>query len=202
MKSMYHDGQRELQDAFATRRIADRLEEVNTRSEFTDSDREFIERSALFFLATADTGGKPSVSHKGGAPGFVRVIGPAELAFPDYDGNGMFVSLGNIRVNPNVGLLFIDFEKPRRLVVRGRATASDQDPLLPLTVGAQLIVRVTAEIIHPNCPRYIHKMKLVEPSEYVPEPGVPPVEPGWKSMPVFRDYVHERRTVATGEGDE
>jgi predicted pyridoxine 5'-phosphate oxidase superfamily flavin-nucleotide-binding protein len=202
MTSSYHEGQRRLQDLFETRRIADRLHEVNSREQFTDRDREFVEASTMFFLATADGEGRPSVSYKGGAPGFVRVVGPSELAFPDYDGNGMFVSLGNVGVNPHVGLLFIDFENPRRLVVRGTATYSREDPLMPLTVGAQLIVRVQATVIYPNCPRYVHRMSLAEESQYTPRAGEAPVEPGWKSMPEFADYVHTRQKVASGESDE
>ena len=112
---LYHDGNRALQDEFQSRPLADRAEEKLTRTAFTDGDREFIETALFFFLATADTEGRPDCSFKGGVPGFVRVTGPSELAFPDYDGNGMFISLGNIRVNPHVGLLFIEMgEKPRR----------------------------------------------------------------------------------------
>jgi predicted pyridoxine 5'-phosphate oxidase superfamily flavin-nucleotide-binding protein len=190
---LYHDGNRQLQDAFDSRRIADRLEAVTTRTAFAPSDVAFIERAILFFLATADAEGRPDVSHKGGPPGFVRVTGPAELAFPDYDGNGMFKSLGNITVNPNVGLLFIDFERPRRLRVNGTATVSRDDPLLETTVGAQLIVRVTARAIFPNCPRYNPTTKIVQPSIYVPEADRPPVEPAWKSSPEFSDAVPPRR---------
>src|SRR5512139_2292496 len=111
---MFHDGNRRLQDQFDSRRISDRLEEKLTRHAFTDQDRGFIDQALFFFLATADAQGRPDCSFKGGSPGFVRVIAPDELAFPDYDGNGMFKSLGNILVNPAVGLLFIDMgEKPR-----------------------------------------------------------------------------------------
>lgn len=202
MKPLFHEGHRAVQDAFETRRIADRLETVNAHDVFTESDRAFIESARLFFLATADAQGRPNVSHKGGARGFVRVVGPAELAYPDYDGNGMFISLGNIRQNPCVGLLFIDFEKPRRLVVRGRASFSEEDSLMPHTVGAQLIVRVQAEFIYPNCPRYIHRMTLDEESQYTPRPGVEPIEPGWKSLPQFADAVHTRRPVAKGDEPE
>lgn len=195
---LYHDGSRSLQDAFQSRRIADRLEQVTTRTAFTPSDAAFIEGAMLFFLATADAEGRPDVSHKGGPPGFVRVTGPSELAFPDYDGNGMFKSLGNITVNPHVGLLFIDFERPRRLRVNGTASVSRDDPLIKTTVGAQMIVRVSAQAIFPNCPRYIPTMKVVEPSIYAPKPGEAPVEPAWKSAPEFADAVHPRQKTGTG----
>jgi len=196
---LYHDGNRALQDAFDSRRIADRLEAVTTRTVFTPSDTAFIEKAFLFFLATADAEGRPDVNHKGGPPGFVRVTGPSELAFPDYDGNGMFKSLGNVTVNPNVGLLFIDFERPRRLRVNGTASVSRDDPLIAATVGAQLIVRVRARAIFPNCPRYIPTMRLAEPSVYTPTPGAAPVEPAWKTFPEFADAVPPRAKTATGE---
>jgi predicted pyridoxine 5'-phosphate oxidase superfamily flavin-nucleotide-binding protein len=179
---LYHEGNRRLQDAFDSRRISDRLEQKLARTAFTDDDKAFIESTIYFFMATADADGRPDCSFKGGQPGFVRVTGPSELAFPDYDGNGMFKSLGNLAVNPAVGLLFIDMhEKPRRLRVNGEARVTRDDPLLATTVGAQLIVRVTARAIFPNCPRYIPKLQLVEPSQFVPQPGRDPVEPAWKS---------------------
>jgi predicted pyridoxine 5'-phosphate oxidase superfamily flavin-nucleotide-binding protein len=193
---LYHDGNRLLQDAFDSRRIADRLEEVTTRTAFTENDRAYIARIAYFFLATADADGRPDVSFKGGAPGFARVTGPSEIAFPDYDGNGMFKSLGNLSVNPNVGLLFIDFERPRRLRVNGSARIVRDDPLLAETVGAQMIVRVEARAIFPNCPRYIPTMTLAEASPYVPHAGEAPVEPAWKSFPEFADAVHPRQKTA------
>ena len=133
-------------------------------------------------------------------PGFVRVAGPSELVFPDYDGNGMFKSLGNIAVNPNVALLFIDFERPRRLRINGTATISRDDPLIAHTVGAQMIVRVRPRAIFPNCPRYIPTMRVVEPSIYAPRPGVAPVEPAWKSFPVFADAIHPAPEDGDGGG--
>ena len=194
---MYHDGNRALQDRFDSRRISDRLEQKLTRVAFTADDKAFIESAIYFFLSTADAEGRPDCSFKGGPAGFVRVTGPSELAFPDYDGNGMFKSLGNLAVNPHVGLLFIDMhERPRRLRVNGTAAIGRDDPLLKQTAGAQMIVRVAARAIFPNCLRYIPKLALVEPSVYVPQPGCAPVEPGWKSFEDFKDHVHPRQPTA------
>ncbi len=196
---MYHEGNRQLQDRFDSRRISDRLEERLTHTEFTADDKAFIEALPYFFLATADAEGRPDSSFKGGEPGFVRVTGPSELAFPDYDGNGMFKSLGNIVVNPSVGLLFIAMHgKPRRVRVNGRASVSDNDPLLSETVGAQLIVRVTARAIFPNCPRYILTVQSIEPSKYVPRAGEDPPEPAWKGFDQFKDCIHPRRPTFRG----
>jgi predicted pyridoxine 5'-phosphate oxidase superfamily flavin-nucleotide-binding protein len=197
---LYHEGNRQLQDAFDSRRIADRLEDKLTRTAFTADDRAFIESAIYFFIATADADGRPDCSFKGGAPGFVRVTAPDEIAFPDYDGNGMFKSLGNLTVNAQVGLLFIDLhEKPRRLRVNGEAKVSRDDPLLTRMFGAQLIVRVKARAIFPNCPRYIPKLQLAEPSQYVPQPGRDPVEPAWKGFADFKDHVHPRQPAFRGE---
>lgn len=195
---LFHEGNRRLQDQFDSRRIADKLESF-TRTAFSDDDKSFIESAIYFFIATADAEGRPDCSFKGGMPGFVRVVGASELAFPDYDGNGMFKSLGNLMVNPNVGLLFIALHgQPRRLRVNGAATVSRDDPLLAHTVGAQMIVRVRARAIFPNCPRYIPAMQLVEPSVYAPRPGQEPPEPAWKSFPDFADCVHPRQPTAKG----
>jgi predicted pyridoxine 5'-phosphate oxidase superfamily flavin-nucleotide-binding protein len=196
---MYHEGSRRLQDEFDSRRISDRLEEKLTRTQFTADDKAYIEQAQYFFLATADAEGRPDCSFKGGVPGFVQVTGPSELTFPDYDGNGMFKSLGNILVNPEVGILFIALHgKPQRLRVNGRATVSRDDPLLASTIGAQLIVRVTARAIFPNCPRYIPSMQLIEPSTYAPQSGCEPPEPAWKGFTDFKDYVHPRQQTFKG----
>jgi predicted pyridoxine 5'-phosphate oxidase superfamily flavin-nucleotide-binding protein len=187
--NFYQEHSRALQDRFDSRRIADRLAEKLLRTEFSDEDRSFIERQRLFFLASADAQGRPDCSYKGGAPGFVRVVAPDTLAFPSYDGNGMFRSLGNILANPAVGLLFLDFEAQQRLRVNGRASLHVDDPLKHEYPGAQALVRVRAEQIFPNCPRYIHRMQLVEPSPYVPAAGCPVPVPGWKRNPAFKDYL-------------
>jgi predicted pyridoxine 5'-phosphate oxidase superfamily flavin-nucleotide-binding protein len=182
---MYHEHSRALQDRFDSRRIADALARQILRVRFTDEDRAFIARQRLFFLATADAQGRPDCSHKGGAPGFVRVVEDDTLAFPSYDGNGMFKSLGNLAANPAVGVLFIDFEQPKRLRVNGTATLHLDDPLLATYTGAQAVVRVRAEQIFPNCPRYIPRMQLMEASPYVPAEGCAPPVPAWKKRPEF-----------------
>src|SRR3990172_5679578 len=137
----YHAGARALQDHFDSRRVADRLVEVTLAETFSDDDRAFVEAAPFFFLATADPDGAPDCSYKGGLPGFVRVLDRKTLAFPDYDGNGMFRSMGNLKVNPKVGLLFVDFERGGRMRVNGIAAASVTDPLLASYPGAQQIVR-------------------------------------------------------------
>ena len=196
---MYHEGNRQFQDQFDSRRISDRLEERLTHREFTPEDGKFVEGLPYFFLATADAQGRPDCSFKGGEPGFVRVTASSEIAFPDYDGNGMFKSLGNIVVNPHVGLLFIAMHgKPRRLRVNGLAVVSDSDPLLSKTVGAQLIVRVTARAIFPNCPRYVPTMQSFEPSIYAPRAGQEFPEPAWKGRDDFKDCIHPRQPTFKG----
>ncbi|MFC3076738.1 pyridoxamine 5'-phosphate oxidase family protein [Phenylobacterium terrae] len=191
---MYHQGNRELQDLFGSRALADRLEEKLRRERFTEADAAFIGAQSFFFLATADAEGRPDCSFKGGAPGFARVEAPDLLVFPDYDGNGMFKSLGNLRANPHVGLLFIAMgEKPGRLRVNGRAEVVTDDARLADMPGGQLLVKVTPTDIFPNCPRYIPRMELVEPSAYAPKAGAAPVEPKWKAFPDFADVVPPRR---------
>jgi uncharacterized protein len=188
----YHAGSRELQDQFDTRALADRLDNVKVRGTFSDSDRAFIQARDMFFLATADEHGHPQCSYKGGDPGFVRVVGERQLAIPNYDGNGMYLSWGNVRVNPHVGLLFIDFQAQRRMRVNGTASINADDNLLSSYPEAQFVVRVTATEIFPNCPRYIHKLELVERSRFVPHAGVETPEPEWKSADWARDVVPPR----------
>jgi uncharacterized protein len=188
----YHAGSRELQDRFGTRALADRLDDVKVHGAFTDADRAFIESRDMFFLATADEHGHPQCSYKGGDPGFVRVVGERQLAIPNYDGNGMYLSWGNAAVNPHVGLLFIDFRAQRRMRVNGTASINPDDALLHAYPEAQFVVRVTATEIFPNCPRYIHKLELVERSKFVPRAGAETPEPAWKSSDWARDVVPPR----------
>lgn len=191
MSPMYHEAQRELQDRFDTRRLADRLEEVKVHHAFTEADRSFIESRDLFFLATVSPDGWPSCSYKGGDPGFVRVIDAHTLAFPCYDGNGMFLSMGNVTATSKVGMLFLDFEAPRRLRVEGQAAIHFEDELLPGWPEAQFMVRVAVRRIFPNCPRYIHRYQLVERSRFVPHAGTQTPVPDWKRSDWARDVLAE-----------
>ena len=188
----YHDGSRTLQDRFDTRRVADRLDEFTVHDSFTEDDRAFIESCSMFFLATADAEGRPDCSYKGGLPGFVRVLDEHTLAFPDYDGNGQFRSMGNLTVNQHVGMLFIDFEQRNRMRVNGVATISGDDPLREEFPGAQMIVRVRPRLVFPNCPRYIHRMQILEHSVFAPKCDYAPPVPDWKLHPGLRDALPQR----------
>jgi uncharacterized protein len=183
MEPTYHEGSRRLQDRFDTRRLADRLDDrFVSRRVIDEKDRAFIERLDMFFLATADAEGRPQCSYKGGDPGFVRVLDEQTVAFPNYDGNGMYLSMGNLLVNPNVGMLFIDFvsERPSRLRINGVASVDESDPLMADYPEAQFVVRVAATQVFPNCPRYIHRMALVERSRFVPHAECETPVPEWK----------------------
>jgi uncharacterized protein len=184
---VYHGGNRELQDRFDTRRLADRIDERIVHDRIDESDRAFIESRDMFFLATADEHGRPQCSYKGGDPGFVRVLDEHTIAFPVYNGNGMYLSAGNMLVNDNVGLLFIDFEGRKRMRLNGVTSVDAQDPLLAEYPEAQLIVRVRATEVFPNCPRYIHEYKLVQRSRFVPRADCETPVPAWK----HREWAHD-----------
>lgn len=185
----YSPASRSLQDRFDTRRLADRLAEVKVHDRFTADDQAFIERLDMFFLATVDAAGQPTCSYKGGDPGFVTVVDDRTLAFPNYDGNGMYLSMGNVAATSAVGLLFIDFERQRRMRVEGTAQIMHEDALLARYPQAQFIVRVTARQIYPNCPRYIHKYQLVERSPFVPQSAEPTPIPAWKQSDWAADVL-------------
>lgn len=189
--AFFNDGSRAFQDRFDTRRLADRIEEKLVRDRITDEDRAFITARDMLFLATADASGRPQCSYKGGAPGFVRVLDEHTIAFPSYDGNGMYLSAGNVAVNAHVGILLIDFEGQKRLRLNGIASQSDGDPLLAEFPGAQFIWRVRTTEVFPNCPRYIHKYRLVEPSHFVPTAEDRPPVPAWKTREWSRDVLPE-----------
>lgn len=189
MATMFHNGSRDLQDRFDTRRIADRIETLLVHDWINPDEAHFIQSLDMFFLATADEEGRPNCSYKGGARGFVRVVDEHTLAFPNYNGNGMYLSAGNLTANPRVGMLFIDFEHADRMRVNGEARIDDGDPLLEEYPEAQFIVRVAVREVFPNCPRYIHRMTRVEDSPFVPRAGCETPVPSWKRMEWSRDAL-------------
>ena len=180
MTQLYHDAQRRLQDQFDTRRLADRIEERIVHDVIDDGDARFIAARDMFFLATVDPEGRPNCSYKGGDPGFVKVLDERTLAFPNYDGNGMYLSMGNALATGEVGMLFIDFERRNRMRVNGTARIDENDELMSSYPYAQFIVRVDVREVFPNCPRYIHHYQLVQRSKFVPKKTVSPPVPDWK----------------------
>ena len=189
MTMLYSTASRDLQDRFDTRRLADRLADVKVHDRITADDRAFIESLDMFFLATVNAEGQPTCSYKGGDPGFVTIIDERSLAFPNYDGNGMYLSMGNVAATHGVGLLFIDFERQRRMRVDGTARLLLDDPLIERYPEAQFIVRVDAHRIYPNCPRYIHKYQLVERSHFVPRAADATPIPAWKQSDWAADVL-------------
>lgn len=192
MSEMYGEQHRLLQEEFDTTRLANRLTEAIVQPDITDEHRAFIESRDMFFLTSIDHRGYPTCSHKGGAPGFVKVIDNKTIAFPSYNGNGMFLSMGNIHANSKVGLLFIDFEVPHRVRIHGNASMNKSDPLIAEFDGAELVVRVTVAELFVNCPRYIHKYKRIEKSKYVPQAKCETPIPQWKRIDVIQDALPER----------
>ena len=187
--TIYHTESRALQDRFDTRRLADRIEERLVHATLDEDDRAFIEARDMFFLATVDDQGRPQCSYKGGDPGFVRVVDERTLAFPSFDGNGMYLSLGNIAQTSHVGLLFVDFERARRMRVNGVAAVVTDDPLLAEYPRAQSVVRVTVTDVFPNCGRYVHRLELVERSRFTPRADCEPPVPDWKRSDWARDVL-------------
>lgn len=196
----YSDSQREVQDRFKTRALADRLQAVLVRDRLSAAEAGFIARQNMFFMATADAYGQPNCSYKGGARGFVTVVDERTLAFPDYNGNGMHLSVGNIQETGKIGLLFVDFDQQARMRILGTANTVDRDPLLGRYPGAQLIVRVAIESVFSNCPRYVHKMRLVEESFYVPDADAEPPAPAWKQLNAVADVLPDEDKKHAGKG--
>jgi hypothetical protein len=198
MSDLYGETHRSFQDGRGTRRLADRLEAL-AHAEFDANDRAFIESAPMFFLATVDERGRPTVSYKGGAPGFVHITGPGELVFPVYDGNGMYLSLGNIASSPDIGMLFIDFESPRRLRVQGTARIVSSREAIACYPGAQYLVRVTVAQLFVNCGRYIHKVANRTLSPHVPDQDGRQPFPVWKRIDVLADSLPDRDKLKVTE---
>jgi predicted pyridoxine 5'-phosphate oxidase superfamily flavin-nucleotide-binding protein len=193
--TMFHEGNRTLQDRYGGRAVADRIVDLVEASEISDEFKGFIESVPFFFLASA-ANGNVDCSFKGGAPGFVRVPSPDRIVFPDYDGNRMYKSLGNILENPSVGLLFMKFGAEEgegalylRVRVSGNATVHDDHPMLSDYPGAQRMVEVAVTHVFPNCPRYVPQMEMVAPSRHIPEEGEEQPTPAWKQIPPIAELL-------------
>jgi len=189
VSSLYNDDHRTLQDRFDSRALADTLEAATVQPAIDDAAKAFIEARAFFFLSTVNADGHPTVSHKGGAPGFVRVPDPTTIVFPSYDGNGMFLSMGNIANNGRIGLLFIDFNTPHRVRVHANAVLVDDGPLLRSYPGADLVVRATITDSFVNCPRYITKQASSEPAPHVPDANGKAPLAEWKKIDLLQDVL-------------
>jgi uncharacterized protein len=202
MTEYFHEGNRKLQDEQGTRPLADRLQASIIQPAISPEDAAFIEEQNMFFLATVDDKGQANCSYKGGSVGIVKVIDEVTLAFPIYDGNGMFMSAGNILVNESVGMLFVDFNRQTRLRVNGSASIMKDDPLLMHWQEAAVIVRVKVRETFPNCPRYIHKMELVEESNFIPKKARKTPDPDWKKLAVVSDVLPEKDKHLSGNGED
>ena len=189
MSRLYGEQHRALQEEFDTKNMADRIEELACKTEFDEESKGFIEAMDMFFLSTVDHQGRPTVSYKGGDPGFVKIVDDTTLVFPSYDGNGMFLSMGNIAQNKEVGMLFISFERPHRIRVQGTATVSRDDPMMSQYKEADMIVRVKLSELWQNCPRYIHRYQKVDPSRYVPREACETPLAEWKRIDIVQDVI-------------
>lgn len=210
MSQLFGDSHRALQDQFNTKRLADRLEALTFKRDLADEKtRRFIESRDMFFLASVGANGRRTCSYKGGSPGFVRVLDASTIAFPDYNGDGMYLSLGNAAETGEVGLLFIDFETPFRIRMEGRASLVKEGPLVDSFEGAEMAVSVAVTAIWPNCPRYVHRYAKIEESRYVPKAdGTAPLAE-WKRIDALQDALPpedqervERETEGTISGEE
>lgn len=199
--TVFHDKQIQLQNHFDTRKLSERFEQTIIQPTINPDDQTYIADKNMFFLATVDDKGQANCSYKGGPRGFVKVIDEKTLAFPLYDGNGMFMSAGNVLTNPNIGMLFIDFEQQTRVRVNGIASIDLNDPMMADYPEAQMIVRVAVRETFPNCQRYIHKMQLVQESTFVPKAECKTPDAPWKSLALVADVLPARDAHLAGTDD-
>ena len=189
MSEFYDPSHQQLQDEFQSRSLADRLREVIVKPFLDEEAQTFIKSRDNFYLTTVDAQGFPTVSHKGGDEGFVIIEDERTLLFPCFDGNGMWLSMGNIDGQGKIGMLFLDAVNPHRVRVQGTAKLVRDAEILSQWAEVGLAVRVSITASWINCPRYIHPMQQVRPAEHVPRAGVETVEAEWKSIPLVADVL-------------
>ena len=199
-RPFYHDGMRNFQDRFDGRRVADALEKHRIRLDFWDADRALIESTSFFFIATSFDK-FTDCSLKSGVPGFVKIVGPGTIEYPEYDGNSMYRTLGNIARNPNVGLLFVKFDGATlRVRASGKATILDDPAALTRHHGAKIVIRIACEL-YSNCVRSVHNLTTGDLSPYMPAEGYVPPTPEWKSRDYIRDILPINDPQAGKMGD-
>jgi len=198
----YTETQRSMQARFESEQLADRLAETIMVDEIDmEMHAPFIASRDFFFLSTVNERGEPTVSYKGGPVGVVSIIDPSTIIFPNYDGNGMFLSMGNIDDTAKIGMLFIDFETPNRIRIQATASVSSDDPELARYPGATMIVRAKVDKVYLNCARLIHKHTRVESSPYVPDADGNTPYPDWKRIDFVQDALRpDDQGRATDEG--
>lgn len=184
---LYGDGARTLQDAFDSRRLADRLAGLTLHDALSEDDMNLVRAQSTVWLATVDADGWPDVSYKGGDVGFVTVRSATQLRIPNYDGNGMFRSLGNVRDTGRVALLFVDTTRPWRMRVHGRGSVNDSPADLAHYPGARVLLDIEVLRVFPNCGRYIHGDDGI--SVHVPRAGTTPPMASWKRFDAIRDAL-------------
>lgn len=197
MNYLYGSQHKALQKRFDTERLAEAVNANIVSDELADEHIGFIESRDMFFLTTVDHRGYPTCSYKGGHIGFVKTLDNKTLAFPSYDGNGMFLSMGNITANPKVGMLFIDFETPHRVRIHGTAVVDTavldkHSALLNEFPGAEIIVTVNLTEVFINCTRYIHKYQRIASSSYVPKKDCAAPLAQWKRIDNLQDSLPDR----------
>lgn len=191
MSRLFGESHRAMQMAFDTRTLADRIEDITVKPEIDEIGKGFIESRDMCFLTTVDHRGRPTVSYKGGRPGFLKVLDANTLLFPSYDGNGMYLSMGNISANPEIGMLFIDFERPFRLRLQGRAEVIVAGEEVRLFKDAEMAVKVHVHETWMNCPRYIHRYQKLETSRYAPDEAHETPFCEWKRIDGLQDVVRK-----------
>ena len=199
MSNFFGSEHRKLQDEFETRRLADLMEGGVMHGEFAPHEVDFIQSRDMFFLATVDPFGRPTVSYKGGPRGFLRITGPNTLVFPWYDGNGMFYSAGNVAETAKVGLLLIDFQTPNRLRLQGEAKILRDQTHASAYPGAQFVIGVDVESIWVNCPRYIHHYEKTADSKYLPDADGDAPLPIWKRLDIMQSAITDADRIRVAE---
>lgn len=192
MQDLYGEQHLTLQQDFDTAKLANAVHKNIVCSEIGEGHRDFIESRDMFFLTTIDHRGYPTCSYKGGNPGFLKIIDSKTLAFPSFDGNGMYLSMGNISINNQVGLLLIDFETPNRFRIHGNASIHRDEASLKMFQGAEIVVFIDVLEIFVNCARYIHRYKRIASAKHVPHGNEPVALPHWKRIDGLQEVLPAR----------
>ncbi len=152
-----------IQSRKGSRRLYERVEKRGSwQTSITPELKAFVEEQRSVFLATASKDGQPTIQHRGGPPGFLKVLDEKTLAFVDFAGNRQYITLGNLSENPKASLLLIDYAHRSRIKIWGTASVVDGDEkliaaLMPQGYSArpEQVILFVVETWDVNCPQHI-----------------------------------------------
>ena len=174
-EAMFTDAIRKLQEKYGSRKMYEKAENSSRENkELSEAEAQFIQKRDSFYMATVTETGWPYVQHRGGKPGFIKVLSPNAIAFADYAGNRQYISVGNLQDETRVSLIMVDYPNQARLKIAGKAKIiNEEDPVFNQAIDSDYKAKVERVIVIEvmgfdwNCPQHITPRFTIEEIESI-----------------------------------